>query len=95
MVQEHYKVFTDSNYCAAVSDEFSRFRYNYKSIIMEKNKHTFYHYINSACLTVGVIGFLLHFEVDYLQFGLAGICLWSVTGILGMEAEKKANKKEN
>ena len=34
----------------------SRFRYNYKSIIMEKNKHTFYHYINSACLTVGVIG---------------------------------------
>lgn len=62
---------------------------------MEKNKHTFYHYINSACLTVGVIGILLHFEVDYLQFGLAGIGLWSVTGILGMKAEEKANKNEN
>jgi len=73
----------------------SRFRYNYKSIIMEKNKHTFYHYINSACLTVGVIGILLHFEVDYLQFGLAGIFLWGVTGILGTKAEEKANKKEN
>ena len=73
----------------------SRFRYNYKSIIMEKNKHTFYHYINSACLTVGVIGILLHFEVDCLQFGLAGIFLWGVTGILGTKAEEKANKKEN
>jgi hypothetical protein len=62
---------------------------------MEKNKHTFYHYINSACLTVGVIGILLHFEVDYLQFGLAGIFLWGVTGILGTKAEEKANKKEN
>ena len=62
---------------------------------MEKNKHTFYHYINSACLTVGVIGILLHFEVDYLQFGLAGIFFWGVTGILGTEANKKANKKEN
>ena len=85
-IQEIYK---------AISIRFSRFRYNYKSIIMEKNKHTFYHYINSACLTVGVIGILLHFEVDYLQFGLAGIFLWGVTGILGTEANEKTNKKEN
>ena len=62
---------------------------------MEKNNHTFYHYINSACLAVGVIGSLLYLEVSPLQFGLAGIGLWSVTGILGMKAEKKANKKEN
>lgn len=61
---------------------------------MEKNKHTFYHYINSACLAVGVIGLLLYFEVSPLQFGLAGIGLWSVTGILGMKAEEKANKND-
>ena len=59
---------------------------------MEKNKHTFYHYINSACLAVGVMGLLIHFEVSPLQFGLAGLLLWSVTGILGMEAEKKAKE---
>lgn len=61
---------------------------------MEKNKHTFYHYINSACLAVGVIGLLLYFEVSPLQFGLAGIGLWSVTGILGMKSEEKTNKND-
>ena len=79
----------------ALSIGFSIFRYNLKSNKMEKNNHTFYHYINSACLAVGVIGLLLYLEVSPLQFGLAGIGLWSVTGILGMKAEKKANKKEN
>jgi hypothetical protein len=78
-----------------LSIRFSIFRYNLKSNKMEKNNHTFYHYINSACLAVGVIGSLLYLEVSPLQFGLAGIGLWSVTGILGMKAEKKANKKEN
>jgi hypothetical protein len=67
---------------------------NHKSIKMEKNKHTFYHYINSACLAVGVMGLLIHYKVSPLQFGLAGLLLWSVTGILGMEAEKKANKND-
>ena len=60
---------------------------------MEKNKDTFYHYINSACLAVGVIGILLHFEVDYLEFGITGLGLWSITGILGKKAEEKSKGK--
>jgi hypothetical protein len=37
---------------------------------------------------------ILSYTFITLQFGLAGLLLWSVTGILGMEAEKKANKND-
>ena len=57
---------------------------------MEKfRRETFWHFINPVCLAIGVIGFLLHFEVGYLEIGMTGIGAWSLTGIIGLEKEKK------
>ena len=33
-------------------------------------------------------GFLLYFEVDYLEIGMIGLGLWGVTGALDIEAKK-------
>ena len=50
--------------------------------------NTFYEYVNTVCLSIGIIGFLLYFEVDYLEIGMIGLGLWGVTGALDIEAKK-------
>jgi len=52
-------------------------------------RETFWHFINPVCLSLGIIGILLHFEVSYLAIGMAGFGAWSVTGLMGLEIEKK------
>ena len=54
-----------------------------------KKINTFYEYLNPICLSVGVIGFLLYFQIDYFEIGMIGLGLWAVTGALDFEAQKK------
>ncbi len=56
-------------------------------------RESFWHFINPVCLAVGVIGFLLYFEVGYLGIGATGIGAWGTTGLMGLYLEKK--DKEN
>ena len=68
---------------------------NKQNTTMEKfRRETFWHFINPVCLAIGVIGFLLHFEVGYLEIGMTGIGAWSVTGIIGLEKEKEKKEKD-
>ena len=52
-------------------------------------RETFWHFINPVCLALGIIGFLLHFEVNYLNIGAIGIGAWGVTGSISLKVEKK------
>ena len=51
---------------------------------MMKKMNTVYEYLNPICLSIGIIGFLLYFEI-----GMIGLGLWGVTGALDIEAKKK------
>ena len=51
---------------------------------MMKKINTFYEYLNPICFSIGVIGFLLYFEI-----GMIGLGLWGFTGALDIEAQKK------
>ena len=53
-----------------------------------KKINTFYEYVNPVCLSTGIIGFLLYFEVGYFEIGMLGLGLWGVTGALDIEAKK-------
>ena len=53
-----------------------------------KKINTFYEYVNQVCLSIGIIGFLLYFEVGYFEIGMIGLGLWGVTGALDIEAKK-------
>ena len=53
-----------------------------------KKINTFYGYVNPVCLSAGIIGFLLYFEVGYFEIGMIGLGLWGVTGALDIEAKK-------
>ena len=53
-----------------------------------KKINTFYEYVNPVCLSTGIIGFLLYFEVDHIEIGMIGLGLWGVTGALDIEAKK-------
>ena len=44
--------------------------------------------MNPVCLSTGIIGFLLYFEVGYFEIGMIGLGLWGVTGALDIEAKK-------
>ena len=57
------------------------------------NKEEFYVFINPVALAVGIIGLCLWLEVDYEQIAMTGGLIWSVTGILHIEAQKKKNKQ--
>ena len=59
---------------------------------MEKEKHTFYQFINPVCLAVGIIGLLFYFEVGYLEMAINGLGLWGVTGLLHLNEQKKKRK---
>ena len=38
-------------------------------------KDSFWHYINPVCLSAGIIGLALHFEVEMLDLGMTGLGL--------------------
>ena len=42
---------------------------------MKKDKEPFLIYASTAILAIGVMGFLLYFEVDYLDIGLYALGL--------------------
>ena len=48
-------------------------------------RESFWHFINPVCLAVGIIGFLLYFEVSYLEMGITGLGAWGVSGAMGLE----------
>ena len=52
-------------------------------------RETFWHFINPVCLAVGIIGFLLYFEVSYLKIGITGLGAWGVSGSMGLNIEKE------
>ncbi len=54
-------------------------------------RETFWHFINPVCLAVGIIGFLLYFEVSYLEIGITGLGAWGVSGAMGLDIEKRDN----
>ena len=56
--------------------------------MIKKKENTFYEYVNPICLSIGIIGFLLYFGVDYFEIGIYGLGLWGVTGALDIEAKK-------
>ncbi len=59
-------------------------------IMKEKfRRESFAHFINPVCLALGIIGFLLHFEVNFLNIGAIGIGAWGVTGLISLKIEKK------
>ena len=51
------------------------------------NKEEFYVFINPVALAVGIIGLCLWLEVNYEQIAMTGGLIWSVTGILHIEAQ--------
>ena len=54
-----------------------------------KKMNKLYEYLNPICLSIGIIGFLLYFEIDYFEFGMIGLSLWGVTGVIDIEVKKK------
>ncbi|MBL6647244.1 MAG: hypothetical protein ISP68_04735 [Flavobacteriaceae bacterium] len=56
---------------------------------MNQEENTFYQFINPVCLALGIFGFCLYFEVDYLTMGMTGIGLWGVTGLLHMDKKRR------
>ena len=57
---------------------------------MEKPvRDSFWHFINPVCLAVGIIGFILHFEVEYFAIGITGMFFWGLTGLKAQEIEEK------
>ena len=56
---------------------------------MKKDKEPFLIYASSAILAIGIMGFLLYFEVDYLDIGFSALGLWGVVGLWNIERNKK------
>jgi len=56
---------------------------------MKKDKEPFLIYASPAILAIAVVGFLLYFEVDYLDIGFYALGLWAVIGIWNLERNKK------
>ena len=56
---------------------------------MKKDKEPFLIYASPAILAIAIMGFLLHFEVDYLDIGFYALGLWAVIGIWNLERNKK------
>lgn len=55
------------------------------------NLTEFYQFINPVALAVGIVGFCLWLDIDYLDMGMYGLGLWGVTGALHLDAQKKKN----
>ncbi len=56
---------------------------------MKKDKEPFLIYASPAILAIGIMGFLLCFEVDYLDIGFSALGLWGVVGLWNIERNKK------
>ena len=56
---------------------------------MKNDKESFLIYASPAILAIGIMGFLLYFEVDYLDIGFSALGLWGVIGIWNLERNKK------
>ena len=56
---------------------------------MKKDKEPFLIYASLAILAIGIMGFLLYFEVDYLDIGFSALGLWGVVGLWNIERNKK------
>ena len=56
---------------------------------MKEDKEPFLIYVSPAILAIAVMGFLLYFEVDYLDIGFYALGLWAVNGIWNLERNKK------
>ena len=56
---------------------------------MKKEKEPFLVYASPAVLAIGIMGFLLYFEVDYLEIGFSALGLWGVIGLWNIERLKK------
>ena len=56
---------------------------------MKKDKEPFLIYASPAILAIGIMGFLLHFEVDYLDIGFSALGLWGIVGLWNIERNKK------
>ena len=56
---------------------------------MRKDKEPFLIYTSPAILAIGIMGFLLYFEVDYLDIGFSALGLWGVVGLWNIERNKK------
>ena len=56
---------------------------------MKKEKEPFLIYASPAILAIAIMGFLLYFEVDYLDIGFSAIGLWAVIVIWNIERNKK------
>ena len=50
---------------------------------------TFWHFINPVRLAVRIVGFLLYFEVSYLEIAISGLSAWGVSGAIGLNIEKE------
>tara|TARA_Y100001935_G_C17262610_1_gene487315 strand:+ start:1095 stop:1280 length:186 start_codon:yes stop_codon:yes gene_type:complete len=57
----------------------------------EKEKEPFLIYASPSVLAIAIMGFLLYFEVDYLDIGFTAIGLWGVIGLWNIERQKKRN----
>ena len=56
---------------------------------MKKDKEPFLIYASPAILAFGIMGFLLYFEVDYLDIGFSALGLWGVVGLWNIERNKE------
>tara|TARA_Y100001958_G_scaffold134869_1_gene105714 strand:+ start:49 stop:222 length:174 start_codon:yes stop_codon:yes gene_type:complete len=56
---------------------------------MKNDKEPFLIYASPAILAIGIMGFLLYFEVDYLDIGFSALGLWGFIGIWNLERNKK------
>ncbi|MDG2503925.1 MAG: hypothetical protein P8M69_05670 [Flavobacteriaceae bacterium] len=50
---------------------------------------SFWYFINPFCLAGSIIGFLLYFEIGYLNMGMIGIGTFGLTGAIYLDLEKK------
>ena len=56
---------------------------------MKKDIEPFPIYASPTILAIGIMGFLLYFEVDYLDIGFSALGLWGVVGLWNIERNKK------
>ena len=56
---------------------------------MKKEKEPFLIYASPAIFAIAIMGFLLYFEVDYLDIGFTALGLWAVIGLWNIERNKK------
>jgi|TARA_B110000238_G_C15896322_1_gene339967 hypothetical protein len=58
---------------------------------MKKEKEPFLVWASPAIFAIGIMGFLLYFEVDYLDIEMYVIGLWGFIGLWNIERLKKKN----